>query len=106
MTSITPPADDTGVQSLRQSNRADTNIEPVSRLATACAIHSSAGVPVAGGLHIDRRRRADRRREDRRQRKQKVLLDTRSYHDRRTAERRSFTKKRTLPHTRGINIKV
>lgn len=106
MTSITPPADDVGVQSLRQSNRADTNIKPASRLATTRAIHQSAGMPVNSSPHIDRRRRADRRHEDRRRRKQKVLLDTRSYHDRRTAERRSFTKKRTLPHTRGINIKI
>ncbi len=106
MSSITPPADDIGVQSLRQSNRAETGIEPVSRLAATRAIHKSAGTPVSTDLYIDKRRRIDRRDKDRRRGKQKVLLDTRSYHDRRTAERRSLTKKRTLTHTRGINIRV
>lgn len=106
MTSITPPADDAGVQSLRQSNRTDTDVKPVSRLATTRAIHQSGSVPVTDDQYIDRRQRVDRRHEDRRRRKQKVLLDTRSYHDRRTAERRHFTKKRTRSPTRGINIKV
>ncbi|HEB55700.1 MAG TPA: hypothetical protein ENI98_05230 [Gammaproteobacteria bacterium] len=106
MSSITPPADDAGVQSLRQSNRAETEIEAVSRLAATRAIHKSVAAPVTTERYIDKRQRVDRRHDDRRRRKQKVLLDTRSYHERRTARRRRFTEKRTQPHMRGINIKV
>ncbi|VAX12695.1 hypothetical protein MNBD_GAMMA24-1663 [hydrothermal vent metagenome] len=106
MSSITPPADDLGLQSLRQSNKADSDIKPVSRLAATRAIHQSTGTPVTSSLYTNRRQRLERRSEDRRRHKQNVLLDTRSYHDRRTTKRRGFTKKRKLSHTRGINIKV
>ncbi|NOZ37221.1 MAG: hypothetical protein GXP11_03950 [Gammaproteobacteria bacterium] len=106
MSSITPPADDVGLQSLRRSNKADSDIQPVSRLAATRALHKSVAAPVTEGLYINRRQRLDRRGEDRRRRKQRVLLDTRSYHDRRTTKRRSSIEKRKRPYTQGINIKV
>lgn len=106
MSSITPPADDAGLQALRQNNKADNDIHPVSRLAATRTIHSSAGAPVTRGTHINRRQHIDRRNKDRRRRKQRVLLDTRSYHERRTAKRRGSVEKRRHPYTQGINIKV
>jgi len=116
MSSITPPADDAGVQSLRQTNKTMTGVESVSTVAAKRAIHPSTGAPATDDLYIEKRRLVDRRSEDRRQKerrgdKNKVLLDTRSHHDRRTAERRSSInksalKKRKHPHTRGVDIKV
>ena len=116
MSSITPPTDDAGVQSLRQNNKAATGVESVSTIAAKRAIHPSTGAPATNGLYIEKRRLVDRRSEDRRRKerrddKNKVLLDTRSHHDRRTTERRnsinkSALKKRKHPHTRGVDIKV
>ncbi len=116
MSSITPPADDAGVQSLRQSNRTATGVESVSSIAAKRAIHPSTGAPVTDDLRIEKHRPVERRSEDRRQKerrrnKNKVLLDTRSHHERRTRERRDSINKRSLekrkhPRTRGVNIKV
>ncbi len=116
MSSITPPADDAGVQSLRQSNKTATGVESVSSVAAKRAIHPSTGTPATDDLLIEKHQLVDRRTEDRRQKerrrnKNKVLLDTRSHHERRTTERRSSISKSSLKkrkhlHTRGVNIKV
>ncbi len=117
MSSITPPADDAGVQSLRQDNKATTGVESVSTVAAKRAIHPSTGAPATDGLvRVERRRLVNRRSQDRRQKerrkdKNKVLLDTRSHHDRRTMERRNSInrnalKKTTPPYPRGVNIKI
>ncbi len=121
MSSITPPADDAGVQSLRQSNRTATGVASVSSVAAKPAIHQSPGTTTTDSLRIKRHRLVERRSENRRRQKQKVLLDTRSRHDRRTAERRTSVDKSSVdknsvnkhsaeeekrPQTRGVNIKV
>ncbi len=106
MSSITPPADDTGLQSLRQSNKTDNGIHSISGLAATRAIHSSTGAPVTSGTHVNRRQRIDRRNKDRRQQKRRVLLDTRSYHERRTAKRGGSMGETNRPYTRGINLRA
>ncbi len=116
MSSITPPADDAGVQSLRQSNRTAKGVASVSTVAAKPAIHQLPNPTTADSLRIKRHRLVERRSEDRRRQKQKVLLDTRSHHDRRTAERRTSIDKNSVnkhsaregkrSHPRGVNIKV
>ncbi len=116
MSSITPPADDAGLQSLRQSNRTTTGVASVSSVPAKPAIHQSPNATTADSLRIKRHRLVERRNENRRKQKQKVLLDTRSHHDRRTGERRSLEDKNSVNKhsaeegkstpTRGVNIKV
>ena len=114
MSSITPPAESHGTQSLQQTNKTNTDVEAVSHVAAKRAAHQSTDAAITDRpiqSRLVKRRAGDRRREDRRKRKQPVLLDTRSQHDRRISERRStaknnFVDKRQFPHRHGVNIKV
>ena len=108
MSSITPPADDVGLQSLRQDNLTDTDVKSVSNIAAKRAIHQPTGAPAADRPYIEKRHRIERRKKDRRRENKggkKRLLDTRSQYNRRTNARRSLERKRS-PHMRGVNIKV
>ncbi len=116
MSSITPPADDVGVQSLRKTNRTARDIPSVSNVAAIPAIHRSPGATAIDDTPLEKRRRLERRCEERRKHKQEVLLDTRSPHDRRTVQRRQALNKKSedkqsgrqdkpLP-PRGVNVKV
>ncbi len=106
MSSITPPADDAGVQSLRQDNISNTDIKSVSRIAAKPAIHQSTAT--AEKSRTEKRKHIERRKNDRRgenKHRQQILLDTRSQHERRTDERRNIEKKHS-PNKQGINVKV
>jgi len=80
----------------------------VSRIAAKPAIHQPATTAITEKLHIEKRKHLERRKNDRRREnkhRQRILLDTRSQHERRINERRNMEKKH-LPHRQGVNIKA
>ncbi len=116
MSSITPPPDSAGTESLRQSNQKKKGVSSVSAVPAKPFIHQSPSATTTNSSHLKRRRLVERRKKDRRKQKQKVVLNTRSRHDRRTLERRNSsnknisretsTKEETRPQTRGVDITV
>ncbi|MCW8918500.1 MAG: hypothetical protein OQL08_06760 [Gammaproteobacteria bacterium] len=85
---ITPPADDYGLQRLKQSDshrevKATEKVAPYPRIAPSEEHHEPRVMP-------ERERRArERRQQERRQKKSSTTLDTRLSHERRHHERRT-----------------
>lgn len=97
MVSITPPADDVGIQSLKRENARTEEPKEVASAAAYPAVEETPDrvVPVIPRRPAPRpmpasdRRRSDRRRtSQRRQHQQSVVLDTRSKSERRKTLRR------------------
>jgi hypothetical protein len=84
---ITPPADDYGLQKLKKADssaevKETHKLEPYPRVEALVERHESKEPMIA------ERRRRERRQRNRRQAEDKVILDTRGEHERRTKGRR------------------
>lgn len=110
-------SDDYGVQRLRADNQRAPTANAVTSIQGSRGIHQPVGAPtqpqylpvahprIRRRLLAERRVQGDRRRRERRQQSQAVMLDTRSYRERRrTRQRRVRETTTNLPH--GIDTEV
>jgi len=109
MTSISIPPNDSGQQNLKIDNSTPATAPAVSPVpATRGVPETPRTTAPAVEQHAVERRKGERRRHDRRQQQDKVLLDTRTNHDRRThsGQRESDGDAEKVTTPRGIDTTI
>lgn len=112
MTSFKITNDDVGVRGIQESNKKPVITGPVMPVKASNPVQKSPENPTLKTVQTDRRSHqsqlSQRRQIDRRKTESSVLLDTRSYHDRRTktGRRHDANKDDAVSALRGIDKKV